>query len=209
MQRTYTNAALGTGSLVGFLGSVVVRSFEALGFVQTASWMHGLTDQASGLHINWTAISFDLFVFCTFALIGLNLRKWKRDISAWIEDCRPIERSAFKAAMWICYWSHLGDSWPQNIKEKAALAAMSEAAKSGKLKMRGCPHGKFALEAISSHEFEGNLLGSYEANDAHDNALRLTSGDQGRELYTGLTVDEHQVKKLWPSNGRHGFLWDG
>ena len=78
--------------------------------METALWLHSFTDQATGFHINWPGIMFDIFVISTFALVGLNYAAWRRQIAEWVESRKPVDVSAHKAMIWICYWTHLGDS---------------------------------------------------------------------------------------------------
>ena len=210
MNRGYANVLAASGTFIGFLGSIAIRVLEAAGLVETALWLHSLTDQTTGLHINWVAVMFDLFVVSGFSLIGLNFGRWRRSIAAWALNRRHSEISAHKAMIWICYWSRLGDAWGPSKKIASALTAMRQAGASGKLTFKGCPAGQYHMVKISCAALSDNVFATYETTDTHAEAVKLVApGAVGGALFTGITVNSNRVRSLWPSNGRHGFTWTG
>jgi hypothetical protein len=106
--------------------------------------------------------------------------------------------------MWLCYWTLLGDAWPQNRKEDEALRALLRLGSRGKLTFLGCAEGEHDLKKISPAQFANAHLEIYRANDAHGMAVALLSdGQSSKRLITGLVVDQAQVQKLWQTNGRN------
>jgi hypothetical protein len=203
VQKTYLNAALTGFGFVGFLGSVVVRTLEMAGLVETALWLHGLTDQGAMASVNWTAISFDIFCVCTAALILINFTSARQAYRNWQKSRRHSFMSAHAALMWLCYWTLLGDAWLPAHKEEDGLEALKALGRKGKLTFMGCAVDDHSLKKISPAQFSDAHLEIYEANKSHGRALALVSAAKNpAPSITGLVVDQGQVLKLWQRNSR-------
>ena len=207
MQKQYTNIVLTTGSFIGFLGSVVIRALEQIGLVETAIWLRGLTDRGTGFGINWTAISFDLFVLCSIGLAIINFRSGRIAFARWRKSLHRPFMSARAAQIYICYWTLIGDAWTPAAKEFEALRVLATVGKRRKLRFEGCAAGQHEMTKVPSSAWDGALLEAYESDDNHGHALRLISNTQPPKLlYSGLAVGQIAIRKLWRANGRHGFV---
>lgn len=205
--RQITNTVAGGVGVFSLLGIVLPNVFKWIGWVEWAQGLGAVFTLFSDPRIHWQGVYLLILCVATSALVMTNFRVMHQVLSHWAFKRRPQPISAYKAVIWICYWTHLGGAWNDAQKFDAGLATLAEAGRTGKLKFMGCALGHLNLTNIPASAFSGATLAMYEMDAGHSGALALIKRPNDELVYTGLVVDRKRVENLWPGTGREGFIW--
>lgn len=192
--RKITNTGVLTIGTAGFFGSVVRTVLEWLGYVQTAEWLGRLLDIFPFPGLNWSAVWFIAFLFCSIFLVVYNIELVALVLLHVFR--KPLFMSGADALSYVAYWTEFGRALRAPEKESESLAAIRSFAIEGKLKLKGKPAHALVIEPLSRRDLERGELRVIPSG-SNERMLALFNRETSAMTFAGILANQEQVKKLW------------